>query len=107
MLALRWARQLYPFPTLSLNSQTPFSIKVPEIHTPSADPTYQSAIMATLSLTPNYSVYAIPAFWVLCMAPQFYGNILITKANNGNFDNTNPRYVSTLEPSPCRSCFES
>ncbi|RDL41009.1 Uncharacterized protein BP5553_00988 [Venustampulla echinocandica] len=40
---------------------------------------------------PNLSIFAIPAYWVLSMAPHAYAIGLIKKANNGRWDNTNPR----------------
>ena len=39
----------------------------------------------------NYSIYAIPAFYILALVPQFYSTILIYRATNGRFDNVNPR----------------
>lgn len=47
--------------------------------------------------TPNYSIYAIPAFYILALVPQFYSTILINRATNGHFDNVNPRGASFSE----------
>ena len=47
--------------------------------------------MSVGQITPNYSFYAIPAFYILIISPHFYGTFHITKATNGNFDNANPR----------------
>ncbi|TVY39630.1 hypothetical protein LSUB1_G003054 [Lachnellula subtilissima] len=42
------------------------------------------------SLT-NLSLYAVPAYWILCLVPHNYAIAIMTKANNGYWDNTNPR----------------
>ncbi|KAL9128739.1 MAG: hypothetical protein Q9217_002646 [Psora testacea] len=47
--------------------------------------------MSTLQGAPNYSFYAIPAFYVLVLFPEFYGRASVIRANNGKFDNANPR----------------
>ncbi|KAG8532152.1 uncharacterized protein KY384_003792 [Bacidia gigantensis] len=48
--------------------------------------------MSALSSSPtNYSIYAIPAFYVLVLLPQALGTFAILRANNYNFDNANPR----------------
>lgn len=47
--------------------------------------------------TPNYSIYAIPAFYFLALVPQFYSTVLINRATNGRFDNANPRGASFSE----------
>ncbi|MCJ1427310.1 hypothetical protein MMC29_005213 [Sticta canariensis] len=39
----------------------------------------------------NYSIYAIPAYFVLSMLPHNYALIIIKSANNGRWDNSNPR----------------
>ncbi|MCJ1472534.1 hypothetical protein MMC13_001183 [Lambiella insularis] len=39
----------------------------------------------------NYSIYAIPAFWLLSLLPHNYAIHTITSANNGKWDNANPR----------------
>lgn len=39
----------------------------------------------------NYSIYAIPAYYVLSMLPHNYALIVIKAANNGRWDNSNPR----------------
>ncbi|KAF7846300.1 hypothetical protein BT93_L4652 [Corymbia citriodora subsp. variegata] len=47
---------------------------------------------AALNLRQNYSLYAIPAAWILSLAPHFYAVQL------GKFDNRNPRsYTKSLE----------
>lgn len=43
------------------------------------------------SAEPNYSFYALGLYYVLVMLPRAYGVIRIYIANNGNFDNANPR----------------
>ncbi|KAL9073928.1 MAG: hypothetical protein Q9161_002550 [Pseudevernia consocians] len=47
--------------------------------------------------TSNYSIYAIPAFYILALVPQFYSTVLIHRATNGRFDNVNPRGASFSE----------
>ncbi|KAL6720776.1 hypothetical protein ACLMJK_002701 [Lecanora helva] len=47
--------------------------------------------------TPNYSIYAMPAFYVLGLLPQFYATILIYRATNGRFNNANPRGQSSQQ----------
>lgn len=54
--------------------------------------------------TSNYSIYAIPAFYILALAPQFYSTILINRATNGRFDNANPRGASFAET--CRKSLD-
>lgn len=39
----------------------------------------------------NYSIYAIPAYFVLAILPHNYAVNLIKGANNGHWDNTNAR----------------
>ena len=39
----------------------------------------------------NYSIYAIPAYYILSMLPHNYALIIIKAANNGRWDNSNPR----------------
>ena len=46
---------------------------------------------------PNYSLYALPAFYVLALAPQAYSTSLINRATNNRFDNANPRSPVTLQ----------
>ncbi|KAI9829318.1 MAG: hypothetical protein M1819_006381 [Sarea resinae] len=43
------------------------------------------------SPTHNYSIYAIPAYWVLSVLPHNYAIRTIKAANNGRWDNSNPR----------------
>ena len=47
--------------------------------------------------TTNYSIYAIPAFWLLAFAPHFYSSALIHRGTNGRLDNANPRGASFAE----------
>ena len=47
--------------------------------------------------TSNYSIYALPAFFVLGLVPQVYASTLIKKATNGRFDNSNPRGQSIIQ----------
>lgn len=39
----------------------------------------------------NISLFAVPAYWVLTMLPHQYAIVIITKANNGRWENSNPR----------------
>ncbi|KAF2643029.1 hypothetical protein P280DRAFT_421509 [Massarina eburnea CBS 473.64] len=39
----------------------------------------------------NYSLHAIPVFWVLTLLPHAYAVNIIKKANNGKWDNVNAR----------------
>lgn len=41
--------------------------------------------------SPNYSLYAVPAYIVLAMFPHAYAISTIKSANNGRWDNSNPR----------------
>ncbi|KAL9137617.1 MAG: hypothetical protein Q9175_001168 [Cornicularia normoerica] len=47
--------------------------------------------------TSNYSIYAIPAFYILALVPHFYSTVLINRATNGRFNNVNPRGTSFSE----------
>ena len=47
--------------------------------------------------TTNYSIYAIPAFWLLAFAPHLYSGALIHRGTNGRLDNANPRGTSFAE----------
>ena len=47
--------------------------------------------------TANYSVYAIPAFYILGIGPHLYSAFLIYRGTNGRFDNVNPRGTSQSE----------
>ena len=47
--------------------------------------------------TTNYSIYTIPAFWVLAVAPHAYSAALIYRGTNGRLDNANPRGASFAE----------
>lgn len=58
--------------------------------------------MSSIVPAANYSFYAIPAFYVLIMAPQFYAAMIIRKPTDGKFDNANPRgehYIQFLKKS--------
>ncbi|KAF2270830.1 hypothetical protein CC78DRAFT_538559 [Lojkania enalia] len=39
----------------------------------------------------NYSLFAIPVYWFLSMAPHVYAVTTIKKANNNKWNNANPR----------------
>ncbi|KAH7406174.1 hypothetical protein DE146DRAFT_650993 [Phaeosphaeria sp. MPI-PUGE-AT-0046c] len=60
----------------------------------------------------NYSLYAIPAYWVLSLFPHGYAVALIKKANNNKWDNVNPRGAKTNPsyeksvPADCYARFE-
>ena len=68
--------------------------------------------MSTIYLTPNYSFYAIPIFYILVLAPSWYGTTLVLRANNGKFDIANPRgdkystYLKKTVPSDTYTCYE-
>ena len=52
--------------------------------------------------TTNYSIYAIPAYWFLALIPHAFGVQRIKKANNGRWNNANPKstaYHATMEKS--------
>ncbi|KAI0121153.1 hypothetical protein BJ170DRAFT_600160 [Xylariales sp. AK1849] len=50
---------------------------------------------SVFDLTRNFSLYTIPAAWVLCIAPHAYA------ASLGKFDNKNPRtYTREIESQP-------
>ena len=52
--------------------------------------------------TTNYSIYAIPAYWLLAMVPHMYGMQYVKNANNGRWSNVSPRstkWGNTLEKS--------
>ncbi|KAH9203837.1 hypothetical protein DL95DRAFT_472029 [Leptodontidium sp. 2 PMI_412] len=38
----------------------------------------------------NLSMFAIPAYWLLCMLPHNYTITIMRKANNGRWDNIIP-----------------
>ncbi|OCK78389.1 hypothetical protein K432DRAFT_383901 [Lepidopterella palustris CBS 459.81] len=48
-------------------------------------------------MAPNWSIYTIPAYYILGFIPHVYGTKIISKANNGYFDNVNPHGVLTIE----------
>lgn len=47
--------------------------------------------------SPNYSIYAIPAFYILALAPHVYSGALLNRGTNGRMDNANPRGSSFSE----------
>lgn len=47
-------------------------------------------------MSPNYSLYAIPAYWLLSMVPQVYAVSLITTSTQ-SWNNANPRSTAYLE----------
>ncbi|KAJ4989789.1 hypothetical protein SVAN01_04626 [Stagonosporopsis vannaccii] len=47
-------------------------------------------------MTGNYSLYSIPIYWFLALAPHGYAISLAKRCNNGHWDNTNPRNDGTL-----------
>ncbi|MCJ1290238.1 hypothetical protein MMC34_001774 [Xylographa carneopallida] len=60
-------------------------------------------------MTTNYSIYAIPAFWLLSLLPHNYAIYTITAANNGNWDNSNPRssnWDKKLQSTVPAECFK-
>ena len=58
----------------------------------------QSLKMSTsYSMTPNYSIYALPAFYGMALVPLFYGNSIVMKATGGRIDFANPRGAATQE----------
>ncbi|KAF2275913.1 uncharacterized protein EI97DRAFT_458911 [Westerdykella ornata] len=46
-------------------------------------------------MTPNLSLYAIPAYWLLALYPHAYAITLVKRANNNKWNNANPRGTST------------
>lgn len=47
--------------------------------------------------TPNYSIHAFTAFYLMAFVPQLYSTILIYRATNGRYNNVNPRGASSFE----------
>ncbi|KAF3004265.1 hypothetical protein E8E13_008192 [Curvularia kusanoi] len=47
-------------------------------------------------MAPNYSLHTIPVYWFLALAPHAYAIGVAKRANNGVWDNTNPRNTSYL-----------
>ncbi|KAH6620499.1 hypothetical protein C7974DRAFT_378536 [Boeremia exigua] len=45
----------------------------------------------------NYSLYSIPVYWFFSLAPHAYAISVAKSANNGVWDNTNPRNTAYLE----------
>ncbi|OCK83812.1 hypothetical protein K432DRAFT_401731 [Lepidopterella palustris CBS 459.81] len=43
----------------------------------------------------NYSIYGIPVYWLLSLIPHSYGLSIIKNANNGYWENRNPRGLDT------------
>ncbi|KAH8901116.1 hypothetical protein GQ53DRAFT_814597 [Thozetella sp. PMI_491] len=49
---------------------------------------------------PNLSLLSIPAMWLTIMVPHTYSFVIVTRANNGRYDNANSRghaFTSTLQ----------
>ncbi|PVI06631.1 hypothetical protein DM02DRAFT_609811 [Periconia macrospinosa] len=42
-------------------------------------------------MAPNYSLHAIPVYWILALLPHAYAVSYMKKANNGKWNNANPR----------------
>ena len=63
-------------------------------------------------MSPNYSFFAIPVFYILGMVPHAYANAQIVSARNGKYNNHNPRGQANLEdikktvPKETWQCFE-
>ena len=49
------------------------------------------------SITPNYSLFTIPAYMVLAMIPHAYSVQVITSNNNKKWNNASPRSLSNLQ----------
>ncbi|MCJ1427719.1 hypothetical protein MMC29_005624 [Sticta canariensis] len=45
----------------------------------------------------NYSIYAIPAYFILSMLPHYYATSIIQAANNGHRNNSNPHSLGWHE----------
>ncbi|KAF2738410.1 hypothetical protein EJ04DRAFT_52365 [Polyplosphaeria fusca] len=39
----------------------------------------------------NYSLYTIPIYWIMAIAPHAYASKLVREANNNKWNNANPR----------------
>ncbi|MCJ1431158.1 hypothetical protein MMC27_000509 [Xylographa pallens] len=80
--------------------------KHPESPSPPYGPPSSRPIHPTMST--NYSIYAIPAFWLLALLPHNYAIYTITAANNGQWDNSNPRsstWDKKLQAAVPAACF--
>ncbi|CAF9928301.1 MAG: hypothetical protein HETSPECPRED_006798 [Heterodermia speciosa] len=63
--------------------------------------------MSSIVPAANYSLYAIPAFYVLNLAPHIYGVNILKKANNGTADKANPRaHFQSLKTSTPREIYD-
>ncbi|KZP32401.1 hypothetical protein FIBSPDRAFT_848813 [Athelia psychrophila] len=69
-------------------------------------------LSATMSNLNNYSIYAIPAAWVLCFAPHVYATrAVFAKSQGKEWDNSSPRYLvqkissKTTELTPAEAMF--
>ncbi|KAI9675496.1 MAG: hypothetical protein M1829_003300 [Trizodia sp. TS-e1964] len=49
-----------------------------------------------MSSSMNFSIYAIPVYYVLAQLPHVYCIALIRRANNGRWDNANPRSAAWM-----------
>jgi len=47
--------------------------------------------------TPNYSIHALTAFYLMAIVPQVYSTAIIYRATNGRYNNVNPRGASSFE----------
>jgi uncharacterized MAPEG superfamily protein len=63
-------------------------------------------------MTTNFSIFAVPVYWLLCIIPHTYAVSLIVKNSNGRYDNSSPRstnYEATLRktvPGPVYARYE-
>jgi uncharacterized MAPEG superfamily protein len=71
-----------------------------------------SSLVPSFLSTTNYSLYAIPAYYFLSVAPHAYALLLIQGATNGRWNNANPHGTSWKEeigktvPKATRQLFE-
>lgn len=42
-------------------------------------------------MTPNFSIYSIPAYYVLTLAPHVYSTAIVSRVSHKIYDNRNPR----------------
>ena len=62
--------------------------------------------MSSILPVANYSIYVIPAFYVLNLAPHLYGATILKNANNGSSDNANPRtHLQSLKKNTPREIY--
>ena len=48
-------------------------------------------------MTPNYSLYALGAYWILCFIPRVVSVVTIRRATGGKWNNVNPRSTSVQD----------